>query len=109
MFSQVKALTEEEEKSLTAFDFSEFQYPYKRVKGNYSHLANIKDAETLGNLLDMLIMFCVAGARPHHIEIDLFRNLHAFGRDGFFNTDIVILENWCRSLLEVNKAIEQSF
>lgn len=64
MFAHGKALSEEEEKGLAAFDFTEFQYPYKKVKGNYSHLAIIKDPETLNNLLDMLIMFCVAGSRP---------------------------------------------
>ncbi len=53
-------------------------------------------------------MFCVAGARPHHIEIDLMRNLHSFGRDGFFHKDIVILENWCKALLAVNKNIENT-
>jgi len=102
-----RPLSTEEEKSLSAFDFTEFQYPYKKVKGNYSHLGQIKDPETLENLLDMLIMFCVAGSRPQHIEIDLFRNLHAFGRDGFFHADLIIMENWSNALLEVHKNLEE--
>ena len=91
---------------MTAYDFTEFQYPYKRARGVYNHLAEIKDAETLNNLLDMLIMFCVAGSRPQHIEIDLFRNLHAFGKDGFFHSDLEIMENWCRNLIQVNTNLE---
>jgi valyl-tRNA synthetase len=43
MFAHGKPLSEEEEKGLTAFDFTEFQYPYKRVKGNFTHLGKIKD------------------------------------------------------------------
>jgi len=107
MFAHGKALSEEEEKGLAAFDFTEFQYPYKRVKGIYGHLATIKDPETLNNLFDMLIMFCVAGSRPQHIEIDVFRNLHAFGRDGFFPADLEIMENWCQALLDVHKNLEE--
>jgi hypothetical protein len=43
LYHHPKALTEEEEKSLNAFDQTEFLYPYKKVKGKYEHLNAIKD------------------------------------------------------------------
>ena len=73
----------------------EFYYPYKRVSGNYSYLTKLKDKETLNSVFDMIPMFIMTGQRPHHIEADICRNLHAFSKDGHFNEDIMILRNWC--------------
>ena len=109
MFTQVKPLTEEEVKSMALYDLNEFQYPYKKVSGNYSYLERIQDKDTLESVFDMISMFILSGPRPHHIEADISRNLHAFGIDGHFAEDIQILSNWCKCLLEVEKHIETHY
>jgi hypothetical protein len=81
---QAKPITEEESKAMEGFDVGEFHYPYKKVSGNYAYLSEIKDKETLSMLFDMIAMFLLSGQRPHHIEADICRNLHAFSRDGHF-------------------------
>jgi hypothetical protein len=91
----VKSLSDEEEKSLTTFDFNEFVYPYKRVNGNYGHLTSLKERDSVDSLLDMIMMFLNTSLRPHHIEAEISRNFHAFGKEGLFAKDLEILENWC--------------
>lgn len=60
-------------------------------------------------MLDMLILFLTAGQRPQHIEADIFRNLHAFGLEGFFNQDLEILEAWCQVILHIDQKVELHF
>ena len=68
---------------------SEFLYPYKRVKGNYQHLIDVKDDKGMADsLFDMIMMFINTGQRPHHIEAEISRNLHAFGKEGLFSSDL---------------------
>jgi len=109
MFAQAKPLTEEEAKSMALYDLNEFHYPYKRVSGNYSYLERIRDKDTLDSVFDMIAMFILTGPRPHHIEADISRNLHAFGIDGHFPEDIQILTNWCKCLLEIERHMETHF
>ncbi len=54
-------------------------------------------------------MFILSGPRPHHIEADITRNLHAFTKEGHFEEDLTILSNWCKCLLEIDKQIDDHF
>ncbi len=109
MFSQVRPLSEEEEKSLKTFDFTEFLYPYKKVRGGFSFLRQLSTKDQIDSVLDMLILFTTAGTRPQHIEADVSRNLHAFGREGFFPSDLEILEAWCQALIHIDAQVESHF
>ncbi len=106
LYHHPKALSEEEEKSLQAFDYSEFLYPYKKVKGTYGYLNAIKDKQTLNQLLEMIMMFLSSSQRPHHIEEVISRNVHAFGKEGVFQGDLEILENWCQSIMKIHENVE---
>ena len=88
MYHHPKALSEEEEKSLQAFDQSEFLYPYKKVKGEYEYLNNIKNKETMQSLLEMIMMFLSSSQRPHDIEAEIATKFHAFGKEGIFQSDL---------------------
>lgn len=105
----MKDLTEEEKKSLEKYDMNEFFYPYKRVSGNYTHLKQDVTKEVAESMYDMISMFIMCGQRPHHIEADLSRNLHAFGHEGHYPRDLEILSNWCEALMAVDKNLEKHF
>lgn len=60
-------------------------------------------------LLDLILTFLNSCQRPHHIEADLTRNLHAFGKQGYFKEDLDLLIKWCDGLLELNAKIEKGF
>lgn len=83
---------------MNMYDFEEFQYPYKKVKGQYDYLIQCNKEDNLLMLIDLIVTFLASGQRPHHIEADINRNLHAFGKQGFFLGDIQILQRWCSSL-----------
>lgn len=102
-------ITEEELQSLSKHDMNEFYYPYKRVSGKYQHLTQIKDKETVESLFDMISMFIMCGQRPHHIEADISRNIHAFGIDGHFPKDLEILSNWCEALITIDQHLETHY
>lgn len=98
MFAQTKDLTVEEGKSMSKFDLNEFRYPYKKVKGVYSYLNNLTESDDLSCLFDLLISFLQSCSRPQHIEADINRNIHAFGKEGMFKEDVEALRNWAEAL-----------
>eukprot|EP00347_Sterkiella_histriomuscorum_P012748 403367374 len=100
IFSQSKNLSAEEEASMSKYDLSEFLFPYKKVKGIYKYLEDLNTEDELLSLFDLISTFLLAGSRPQHIEADLNRNLHAFGKEGFFESDLAALTNWSECLLK---------
>ena len=76
------------------------------MKGSYEHLNVIKDKDTLKSLLEMIMMFLSSSQRPQHIEAEISRNFHAFGKEGLFQSDLQILENWCQSIIKIDENTE---
>ena len=61
------------------------------------------------SLLEMIMMFLNSTLRPHHIEAEISRNFHAFGKEGIFQSDLQILENWCQSIIKIDENTEAIF
>jgi hypothetical protein len=110
LYTQTIPLTSEEILAMGKYDMNEFQYPYKRVSGNYTHLIEMSNEKDISeSMYDMISMFIMCGQRPHHIEGDITRNLHAFGIEGHFAKDIEILSNWCEALIGIDQNLEKHF
>ena len=67
MFSQAKTLSDEEEKTMAKYDLSQFLYPFKKLKGDFSYLHKVQAPEHLSTLFDLIITFLLSCQRPHHI------------------------------------------
>ena len=70
------------------YDLNEFLYPYNKVKGDYKYLNAVNDEEGLSALFDLTVTFLNSCQRPQHIEAEFTRNIHAFGREGYFPADV---------------------
>ena len=87
------------------YDLGEFLFPYKKVRGVYDYLNKLESEDDLLSLFDMITTFIFVGQRPQHIEADINRNLHAFGKEGFFEADLQALLNWSECLCYYNQKL----
>ena len=92
---------------MNKYDYSEFQYAFKRMNGTFTYLHDIKDRDMLDSLLDIILLFFQSFVRPETLEEDLKPIIQIKG--ALSAKDELFLLDWCEAILAIERNVEEVY